>query len=353
MENKMIKTKALLEHYLLCWNKKSGVVLMAVFLFFGTGYALAADNTSQTSQKPVDFNYNTKIYGTPQIEAIKNWGIHSPTAGVVSGPVTQMSGTSIDVLHNGEKIKGIAGIKGLGESFTILQNRFFAPIFLIVIILAIAVYFGHYKIIGALKFNHHSKKFKVFSKYNIIVHWGSAVPFLLICITGLMMVFGDKLGGGMPIRVAKNIHFFATFVFIVFGILMFLMWFRTSLFRLYDIEWFKIMGGYLSKNKNPIPAGKFNAGQKVWFWIATLGGFVMAATGLIMHYFYGDINFLRLSAIIHNVLGFGVIAMLITHIYMSVFAIEGALESILNGEMGEEELAMMHSFYYKELMSEG
>lgn len=353
MENKMIKTKALLRDYLLYWNKKSNILLMVIFLFLGANYAVGAENLDSKSQKPLDFSYNTKIYGTPQIEAIKNWGINSPTAGVVSGPVTQMNGVSIDVMNNGDKITGIRGIKGLGESFTILQNRFFAPIFLIVIILTIGAFFGHYKIIGALKFNHHSRKFKVFSKYNIIVHWGSAVPFVLICITGLMMVFGDKLGGGLPIRLAKNIHFFATFIFIIFGILMFLMWFKASLFRLYDIEWFKIMGGYLSKNKNPIPAGKFNAGQKMWFWIATLGGFAMAATGLIMHYFYGDINFLRLSAIIHNVLGFGVIAMLITHIYMSVFAIEGALESILNGEMGEEELAIMHSFYYKELMSEG
>lgn len=352
MENKMIEKKDLLSDYLLYWNKKNCVLLMAMFLFVGISCAIGAENSGDKSQKPLDFNYNTKIYGTPQIEAIKNWGINSPTAGVVSGPVGKSSGVSIDVLNNGDKITGIRGIKGLGESFTILQNRFFAPIFLIVIILTIGAFFGHYKMIGALKFNHHSRKFKVFSKYNIIVHWGSAVPFVLICITGLMMIFGDKLGGGMPIRLAKNIHFFATFVFIIFGILMFLMWFKASLFRLYDIKWFKIMGGYLSKNKNPIPAGKFNAGQKMWFWIATLGGFIMAATGIIMHYFYGDINFLRLSAIIHNVLGFGVIAMLITHIYMSVFAIEGALESILNGEMGEEELAIMHSFYYKELMSE-
>ena len=54
----------------------------------------------------------------------------------------------------------------------------------------------------------------------------------------------------------------------------------------------------------------------------------------------------------HNVLGFGVLAMLITHIYMAVFAIEGAIESILNGHMVEEELALMHSFYYKELVGE-
>ncbi|PAF52246.1 formate dehydrogenase subunit gamma [Helicobacter sp. 13S00477-4] len=282
------------------------------------------------------------------MESIKNWGLNSPTAGVVSDSVLKMEGLSVGI--HSEKITGIAGIIGLGEAFTILQNRFFAPIFLGIIILVILTFFGHYKIIGSKKFNHHSKKFKVFSKYNILIHWGAAIPFMIICVSGLMMIFGDKLGGGTPIRIAKNLHFLATFIFIVFGILMFLMWLKPALFKLYDIKWLKIMGGYLSTSKNPVPAGKFNAGQKIWFWLSTIGGFIMAATGLIMHYFYGDINFLRLNAIIHNLLGFGVIAMLMTHIYMAVFAIEGALESILNGNMGEEELAIMHSFYYKELL---
>jgi len=41
------------------------------------------------------------------------------------------------------------------------------------------------------------------------------------------------------------------------------------------VKWMMIVGGYLSKEKKPIPAGKFNAGQKMWYWIATLGGMVM------------------------------------------------------------------------------
>ena len=34
---------------------------------------------------------------------------------------------------------------------------------------------------------------------------------------------------------------------------------------------------------------------------------------------------------------------------MAVFAIEGALNSIIDGNMGEEELAILHSYYYQEL----
>ncbi len=317
--------------------------LLLVFVLINIGFS---------QEKKVDFSYNEKIYGTPQIEAIKGWGLHSPTSGVVGGSVLQMQGVGIALDDNDKKISGIRGWRGLGEGFTILQNKFFAPIFFAILILVPFAFFCHNRLVGVKRFDHHGKKFRVFSNYNIIVHWGAAIPFVTICITGLMMVFGDKLGGGMPIRIAKNLHFFATWIFIVFGVLMFLMWFKPALFKLYDIGWLKIMGGYLSTNKQEVPAGKFNAGQKMWFWLATLGGFTMAFTGLVMHYFWADINTLRFVAIIHNVLGFGILAMLITHIYMAVFAIEGAIESILNGHMVEEELALMHSYYYKELISE-
>lgn len=328
-------------------------LISSIFLALALS-AFAYANEGKPSKDPhtsIDFSYNKKIYGTPQIEAIKNWGVDSPTAGVVSGSVLQMDGVGIDLANNGKEIKGIRGFKGLGEGFTYLQNKVFALVFFLIVIFVPLAFFGHNKIVGKKTFSHHGKKIRVFSNYNIIVHWGAAVPFVLICITGLMMIFGSYLGGGMLIRLAKEVHFLATWVFVVFGFLMFLMWVKPAIFRLYDIEWMKIMGGYLSQEKREIPAGKFNAGQKMWFWLATIGGFIMAGTGIILHFMAADINVLRLVAIVHNVLGFSVIAMLITHIYMAVFAIEGAIESILNGHMGEEELALLHSYYYKELKS--
>ena len=113
------------------------------------------------------------------------------------------------------------------------------------------------------------------------------------------------------------------------------------------------MGGYLDRVNKIIPAHKFNAGQKMWFWVATLGGAVMVFTGAVMFFQNTDINTLRLMALIHNVVGFLVVALLITHIYMAAFAIEGAMESIINGNMGEEEVSMLHSFYYEDLKKSG
>jgi formate dehydrogenase subunit gamma len=142
---------------------------------------------------------------------------------------------------------------------------------------------------------------------------------------------------------------------------MLLVWFIPMLPTLDDVKWAMIMGGYLSKKKREIPAGKFNAGQKLWFWVAMLGGLVMIATGALMYFQNIDtallkqinmdqIEKLRLSAIVHNFLGMAIIAMFITHLYLSLFGIKGALRSMINGRKSEDELKHLHSSYYKKLI---
>lgn len=261
---------------------------------------------------------NPKLYGGPEVEAIKTWGVGSPNS------------------------------QGWGEIFTFLQGRYFMQVFGLIIILVPLAFLSHFMFVGQKKFNH-GKKIRVFSSYNIIVHWCAAIPFVLLCLTGLAMVFGDKLGGGGLVRFARDLHGIATIVFAIFGILMFLMWAKSALPKAYDIQWLMIMGGYLSKEKKPIPAGKFNAGQKMWFWVCTMGGFAMIISGAFMFFQFSDIDTLRIMALAHNIIGFLIIALLITHIYMAVFAIEGALHSIIDGHMGEEEIAILHSYYYKEI----
>ncbi len=328
-------------------NKEGEMKLIKLLLF---SLILSLAFGAEDFKGATDLSYNEDIYGKNQIEAIRSWGLDSKTSGISLGNTLNFESGSINPINSGEKIGGIRGMSGLGELFTILQNQYFKWIFLAIIILVPLSFLGHFVVVGQRRFNHH-QKLQVFSKFNIIVHWGAAIPFVLICLTGLIMVFGSYFGGGSFVRLARDLHGLATIMFIIFGSMMFLMWFKEALFKKYDISWFKIMGGYLSQENKPIPAGKFNAGQKMWFWIATLGGGIMAFTGAIMFFQYTDINTLRLMAILHNLVGFMIIAMLITHIYMSLFAIEGAVESILNGKMGEEELSILHSIYYKELES--
>ena len=232
-----------------------------------------------------------------------------------------------------------------GEVFTLLQGEWFWKIFLLIIIAVPAVFLLHYLIVGAKHFDHDGPQIYFFSMYNRVVHFIAAVSFSLLVITGLMIILGGFLGGGTIIRFARYVHLISAIVFVIPGILMLLMWFVKMLPQLHDIKWMFILGGYLSKKKKPVPADKFNAGQKMYFWFATVGGLFMAYTGYVIWGFKADLDTVRIYVILHNVLGMGITAFFLTHCYMSVFAIAGSLESIKTGYKPKDEVDILHSLY--------
>lgn len=260
---------------------------------------------------------------------------------------------------------GKEGSTNLGPLFTLLQSQYFGPVFLAIIIGVPAVFLAHYLIVGPKVFPHGGKKIKIFSLFNRSIHQIAAISFIVIVPTGIVMVFGSFFGGGTFVRLCKDLHGLFTIPFAIVVIPMFLMWVKEAIPNTDDIKWMMILGGYLSQEKRPIPAGKFNAGQKMWFWIATLGGLTMVVTGAMMYLLDFDmrmltsmtglsqIDLLRLAAILHNVVGFAVLALFITHVYMSLFAIKGAVHSIIDGHMEEEEVKILHSSYYKQLKEKG
>lgn len=252
------------------------------------------------------------------------------------------------------------GNSQLGEMFVYLQTKLFENAYLSIIIIVPLAFLIHYLIIGPKKFNHDGKKYYVFTLFNRIVHGIAAISFIIIVPTGLIMMFGSTFGGGAFVKACKELHAVATVLFMASVIPMILMWIKSMLFTKEDLKWFMILGGYLSKEKKPVPAGKFNAGQKMWFWVCTMGGIAMIFTGITMYVADLDLNvlamfgftkieMLRLCIIVHNVVGLAMVALFFTHLYMSIFAIKGAIVSMINGYKEEEEIEILHSSYYKEL----
>ena len=255
---------------------------------------------------------------------------------------------------------GKEGTVYLDEVFVALQTKLFKNTYLGIIVIVPLIFLVHYLIIGPKKFAHGGKKYYVFSLFNRIIHGVSALSFMILVPTGLIMMFGSYFGGGAFVIICKELHAIANFLFMASVLPMFIMWVKDMLFTGEDIKWFMILGGYLSKEKKPIPAGKFNAGQKMWFWMCTIGGLMMIFTGITIYVqdldlatltLFGltEIEMLRLCIIAHNIIGMAMIALFLTHVYMSMFAIKGAIYSIINGYKEKEEVEILHSSYYKEL----
>lgn len=232
-----------------------------------------------------------------------------------------------------------------GKLFTDLQSQLLRNVFLGVITVVPSIFFLHYLAVGAMEFPEGGEKILFFPLVARIIHLVAAISFAILVLTGLSIIFGKFLGGGLPVRIARYFHIGAALIFACDAPLMFLLWVREMLPATYDIKWIFMLGGYLSKVKKPVPAGKFNAGQKMWFWGATAGGGVMAFTGYIIWGFKAELDTIRLFAIIHSILGAALVAFFLTHLYMSLFAIKGSLHSMLTGYKTKDELDILHSRY--------
>lgn len=264
-------------------------------------------------------------------------------------------------IWNAQRVENIESYQNFGALWTKLQGEYIASAALLIIIAVLAAFAFHYMVIGPKKFSHDGKKIYAFSVFERLFHFIAAISWIILVPTGLIMIFGSYFGGGVFVRLCKNLHGIATILFIISIIPMFLCWIKRMLPASYDIKWMMIVGGYLSKEKKPVPAGKFNFGQKTWYYIAVFGGFVMITTGSFMFFLdfnstslqsifgISHIDILRASAMIHNVLGILCVVFFAIHIYMAVFAIKGSIHSMISGYKEEEEVYILHSHWYKEL----
>ncbi|AJC90269.1 formate dehydrogenase subunit gamma [Campylobacter subantarcticus] len=260
-----------------------------------------------------------------------------------------------------QRVMNIESYQNFGALWTKLQGEYIASAVLIILIAVISAFALHYMVIGPKKFSHDGKKIYAFSVFERLFHFVAAISWIILVPTGLIMIFGSYFGGGFFVRLCKNLHGIATILFIISIIPMFLCWIKRMLPASYDLKWMMIVGGYLSKEKKPVPAGKFNFGQKSWYYIAVFGGFLMITTGAFMFFLdfnstslqsifgISHIDILRASAIIHNILGILCAVFFAIHIYMAVFAIKGSIHSMINGYKEEEEVYILHHYWYKEL----
>lgn len=238
----------------------------------------------------------------------------------------------------------------VGGLFTFLQgNQYFMWGFLLIITAIPVVFAGHLAIVGAKHFDHGGNQILFFPLLARIIHFIGALSFSMLVISGLLIVSGQFFGGGAFIRLARYVHIIGALLAAPAVVGMLLIWFKDMLPALCDIKWIFILGGYLSKKIQPIPAKKFNAGQKMWYWCAIPGGFIMLATGYVIWGFGMELDMVRYATILHNVLGMIIVAFFLTHCYMSIFAIAGSLESMKTGYKPEHEVHNLHSLHkYKE-----
>jgi formate dehydrogenase subunit gamma len=214
---------------------------------------------------------------------------------------------------------------------------------------------------GTWKLDHRTgRTITRWSAFDRFIHWGLTISFLLLALTGLGLLFGrhvlmplmGKEAFGAIAAVSKPIHDYASPFFIAFLVLMVVAWMKYNFFKSYDLEWFKKVGGYLTREH--VPAGFNNAGEKVWYWFLTLVGLVVVVSGLFMltPNFGWSRTTMQWSSLFHIASAIGLICFSFVHMYLATIGNEGTLEAMVGGEVDERWAQLHHDVWYDEVMAE-
>ena len=217
-----------------------------------------------------------------------------------------------------------------------------------------------------IKAGRSTQKIKRFTRFQRYVHWITAILFVALGITGAVLMFGrfivmPYLGpeiGGTFTLVMKRIHDFAGPAFAIALVVLTFTFMKGNFMKWVDFKWVFKGGGLLGGHA---PAGRYNAGEKGWYWMAVLVGIVVVASGLVLDFTFlldytsyertrDNITFAHW---VHSISAVGIMAASLGHIYMGTIAMEGAFEAMQTGECDANWAKEHHDLWYEELVEQG
>ncbi|MEW6454424.1 MAG: formate dehydrogenase subunit gamma [Pseudomonadota bacterium] len=195
-----------------------------------------------------------------------------------------------------------------------------------------------------------------FNAFERAIHWMTATCFVILALSGLNITFGRGLL--LPLigpnaftgwsEAAKYAHNFLSFPFTIGVVLILLMWIGGNIPNKVDVEWLKRGGGMVGSDHPP--AYRFNAGQKMIYWIVVLGGGAAAVSGyvLMFPFYITDIAGMQLAQIVHGTVAVLFVAAMLAHIYIGTIGMQGAFEAMGEGTVDVNWAKQHHSLWLEE-----
>jgi formate dehydrogenase gamma subunit len=238
------------------------------------------------------------------------------------------------------------------------HQEIISPFIGIAIMIVIFLIVVHYHSYGPkrITFDPYSQEVERFSWRERAVHLFRLISFVLLAVTGLILAFNLHLWQQLLFASAQqmlDVHIVAGIVFIVTTFGGILLWFRDALFASYDKDWVRRIGGYLGY-KGKVPAGRFNAGQKMFYWYTTIFGLIISVTGVIL--VFRDsfaLSTICITSTIHNLMAFILIAGVVAHAYLGTVANPGTWRVLVDGSVTREWAQHHHPQWYYNLLRKG
>ena len=209
-------------------------------------------------------------------------------------------------------------------------------------------------------------------------HWLMAVSFIILGLTGLNVLYGRTLL--LPVlgkdlfaslaALSKWMHNYVAFAFMAGLALSFVMWLGQNFPNRHDVVWLLKGGGMFSRGAH-LPAKKFNAGQKILFWVIMLGGVSISLSGLSLMFPFQVPLFaktfawanmlglglpttltgmqeMQLASQWHGIVALGLICVIFAHIYIGTVGMQGAFSAMGTGAVDVNWAKEHHSIWADE-----
>lgn len=187
-------------------------------------------------------------------------------------------------------------------------------------------------------------------------HWMVAILFFLAGLSGLalfhpaMFWLTNLFGGGPWTRILHPFLGVAMFLFFLGLVIRFA---HHNLVEKRDVQWLKQWRDVVTNREENLPeVGRYNAGQKLLFWVLLLCMLVLLVTGFVMwrayfSHFFG-IDLIRIASLLHAFAAFVLICSILVHIYAGIW-VKGSMGAMLYGWVSRGWARKHHAAWLKDV----
>jgi formate dehydrogenase subunit gamma len=169
-------------------------------------------------------------------------------------------------------------------------------------------------------------------------HWLNAIILILLALSGMsffhpaLFFLSDLFGGGVWARI---LHPWMGIALIFTFAGLFIRFWRYNIWNKTDTEWLNRIRDVLAARDENLPeVGRYNAGQKLVFWLMTIGIIALFLSGIVLwESMFGtsfSVGQKRVAAVVHAGAAVIIIAVWIVHLYAAIW-VKGTVRAMTRG----------------------
>jgi formate dehydrogenase subunit gamma len=192
-----------------------------------------------------------------------------------------------------------------------------------------------------------------------LIHWSVALTFIIALFSGMpiwtpLFAWMAYLVGGL--ETARVIHPYAGVLFFIASAFQFFHWLPDMHMGAGEKDWFgPRLLSYMQWKTTPRPEeGKYNGGQKVFFYAACLAALGLLLTGIPMWFplRFPSVLFREICILLHDITFILLTVSVVGHIYLGTAAEPGTFRAMTRGTVTRAWARFHHPGWYRDVTGE-